>query len=83
MGYDILSLDLASDSKLYIEVKTTSGDKRQPFFMTSNEFKFSKTKEDRCRLYRVYNLFKKPRLFQLNGKLEQYLTPNSYEARFS
>lgn len=54
-GYDILSYNLDGSEK-YIEVKTTTGNKRTPFYFSSNELIFSKKNHKQYYLYRVFNL---------------------------
>lgn len=56
LGYDILSYDIVTKSPIYIEVKTTTGGKFSPFYMSENEISFSKDNEAQYRLYRLYNL---------------------------
>jgi len=58
-GFDIRSFDDAGDD-LLIEVKTTRLCKETPFFISSNEVRFSKSNSSRYSLYRVYR-FDKPR----------------------
>lgn len=53
-GYDILSYQL-DGTELYIEVKTTSGDVKRPFYMSANEVQFSKDHPESYALYRLYN----------------------------
>ncbi len=54
LGYDIFSIN---DDGLprYIEVKTTSGNFNQPFYMSKNERHFFEEYEDSAFIYRVYN----------------------------
>jgi hypothetical protein len=53
-GYDILSFK-EDGSKLFIEVKTTTGDATSEFFMSSNEVAFSCAHAANYELRRVYN----------------------------
>ncbi|MCB0663690.1 MAG: DUF3883 domain-containing protein, partial [Saprospiraceae bacterium] len=53
-GYDILSFDENGESK-YIEVKTTPGDSRTPFYYTQNEKAFALQNPDNYIIYRLYN----------------------------
>jgi hypothetical protein len=53
LGYDILSFDEKGNKK-YIEVKTTTGPKNQPFYITRNELEASRKYGDNYFLYRVY-----------------------------
>lgn len=53
-GYDILSFDENGNPK-YIEVKTTLGDKKSPFFISINEKNFL-FNNDNTFIYRVFDL---------------------------
>jgi len=60
LGYDIFSIN---DDGLprYIEVKTTSGDFNQPFYMSKNERHFFEEYEASAFIYRVYNFNRETR----------------------
>ena len=60
LGYDIFSIN-DDGSPRYIEVKTTSGDFNQPFFMSKNERHFFEEYEDSAFIYRVYNFNRETR----------------------
>lgn len=60
LGYDISSIN-DDGSPRYIEVKTTSGDFKQPFFMSENERRFFEEYGDSAFIYRVYNFIKDTR----------------------
>jgi hypothetical protein len=66
-GYDIASFSTAGEKRL-IEVKTTNGHQRTPFFLTRNEERVSREQEA-FRLYRLYDFAKTPRLFKLRPPL--------------
>lgn len=66
-GYDIESYSVSGEPRL-IEVKTTTGDQRTPFFLSRNEERVSREREE-FRLYRLYDFLSKPRLFKLNPPL--------------
>lgn len=54
-GYDILSINERGES-VFIEVKTTTGDKDTPFFMSRNEKSFfEENRNNNAYVYRVYN----------------------------
>lgn len=55
--YDVLSYDETGNKK-YIEVKTTTGDVNNEFFISDKEIEFSQINADNYFLYRVYNLDK-------------------------
>lgn len=60
LGYDISSINDDGGPR-YIEVKTTSGDFSQPFFMSENERRFFEEYGDSAFIYRVYNFDKESR----------------------
>jgi hypothetical protein len=53
-GYDIQSFD-KNGQKIYIEVKTTKGDKNSTFYITRTELERSKIEKENFFLYRLYN----------------------------
>lgn len=53
-GFDILSCS-EKEEQIFIEVKTTKGNKETPFFITRNELERSKLEKENYYLYRVYN----------------------------
>ena len=71
-GYDILSFDTAGRNRL-IEVKTTNGSARTPFFITRNEFQFAKDRATEWRIYRVHRFSTGPRIFTIRPPLEESL----------
>jgi hypothetical protein len=66
-GYDIASYALSGEKRL-IEVKTTTGGRTTPFFLTRNEERVSREVAE-FRLYRLYDVRKTPRLFKLRPPL--------------
>ena len=82
-GYDILSFDRSGRERL-IEVKTTRGTRKTPFFLTSNERSFADERPEAFRLYRVYEYGEAPRFFKLRPPLQQavVLEPVTYRASF-
>lgn len=56
LGYDIKSYDIETGKPKYIEVKTTSGGKTTPFFISDNELECSKEHAENYYIYRVYNI---------------------------
>lgn len=83
-GYDILSFDPSGKERL-IEVKTTNGPARTPFFLTRNEHETSKARAESWRLYRVHLFAQTPRIFTLAPPLEAvlYLRTEAWRASFS
>jgi hypothetical protein len=82
LGYDVLSYDEDGKERL-IEVKTTSYGKRTPFYITRNELSCSVEHREVYHLYRVFSFRKSPKLFGLQGRLDQCLDldPVQYLAR--
>ncbi len=68
-GFDILSFDETGKDR-YIEVKTTKYGKQTPFFVSPNELDFSKQNSEKYYLYRLFHFRKEPKLFTLQGYLE-------------
>jgi len=65
LGYDIRSFE-ADGSKRFIEVKSTTGDRRS-FPMSANEWEVARVKGPRYFIYRVTNVMnKKPNVLELN-----------------
>lgn len=83
-GYDIRSFE-ADGRDRFIEVKTTSYAKETPFFISRAELDFSRSNLTSYYLCRVFDFRSSPRLFELNGSVDQHcmLDPVSYRARFS
>jgi hypothetical protein len=71
-GFDILSFEPTGQESL-IEVKTTSGGPRTPFFLTRTEREVSEERPDAWRLYRVHLFSRSPRIFTLTPPLEAAL----------
>ena len=80
-GYDIASFAPDGSSRL-IEVKTTNGPAKTPFFMSENERLFSAERPDAFRLMRLHDFSTKPSGFELRPPLENFLAlqPTSYRA---
>jgi len=84
VGYDILSFDEKKNTELFIEVKTTSGDKNMSFFISPNELDRSKDFPEQYALYRVFNFGSKPKIFILTGDISKqlYFDPTGYRVSF-
>lgn len=82
-GYDILSSDPGGRERL-LEVKTTNGGNRTPFFLTRNERALSEERPDAFRIVRVFEFVKTPRLFELEPPLDHsvILTAENWRASF-
>lgn len=68
-GYDILSFDPAGGERL-IEVKTTNGSARTPFYLSRNERACAEEMPAAWRIYRVHRFARDPRVFTLAPPLE-------------
>ncbi|MDR3621771.1 MAG: DUF3883 domain-containing protein [Paludisphaera borealis] len=82
-GYDILSFDLDGRDRL-IEVKTTNGSARTPFFLTRNECDLATERPADWLIYRVHLFARGPRIFTLAPPLANAikLTPETWRASF-
>lgn len=72
-GFDVLSFDLGGEERL-IEVKTTNGAARTPFFMTRNEMAVAGERAQHWHLYRLHHFAQQPRIFTLRPPLERSVT---------
>jgi hypothetical protein len=82
-GFDILSFDRDGQEQL-IEVKTTNGSARTPFFLTRTEHEVSLSRPDVWRLYRVHLFSQAPRIFTIAPPLEAtvHLRTETWRASF-
>ena len=80
-GYDIRSFEMDGKERL-IEVKTTNGSAKTPFFLSENERRFSDERKDVFCLLRLYSILEKPSAFELRAPLTNCLAlnPVSYRA---
>lgn len=69
-GFDIASFE-ATGAKRLIEVKTTKGNARTPFFMSRAERAVADKTAEQYQLYRVHEFGPKPALFMLRPPLER------------
>jgi len=67
-GYDILSFD-ENGNELLIEVKTTNGGVKTPFYLSATELVVSENNVSKYRLYRVYDFLKAPKLRIIIGNI--------------
>ncbi|MEO4042337.1 DUF3883 domain-containing protein [Hoeflea sp. CAU 1731] len=83
-GYDILSFDARNGEKRFLEVKTTMGGNKTPFFISSNEKLFCEENPNRSRIVRLFDFASKPRAFEIAPPLENslILNPANYKASF-
>ncbi len=82
-GYDIQSYSPEGRTRL-IEVKTTNGWERTPFYITRNELAVAENRPTEWCLLRLWNFAREPRAFELRPPLHAHVTliATSYEARF-
>jgi hypothetical protein len=72
-GYDVLSYAPQGAERL-IEVKTTNGSARTPFFLSRNERQVAEERPHDWRIYRVHDFAKEARIFTLTPPLENSVT---------
>jgi hypothetical protein len=82
-GYDILSFSLLGRERL-IEVKTTNGAARTPFFLSRNEFELAAERSQDWSIYRVHLFARQPRIFTILPPLKNavHLDPETWRASF-
>lgn len=82
-GYDVQSFDQRGHSRL-IEVKTTNGSARTPFYLSRNERGLADEKPAEWRIYRVHLFASDPRVFKIAPPLENSvnLRPETWRASF-
>ena len=69
-GYDIVSYD-KDGNEIFIEVKTTSGYLKTPFYMSALELEINRQHVSKYHLYRIYNFNKEPKLCIITGDLSK------------
>ena len=82
-GYDISSFEPDGRSRL-IEVKTTNGWERTPFYISRNEIAVSEERRSEWCLFRLWNFCREPRAFEIRPPLEAHvsLTATAFRADF-
>jgi hypothetical protein len=82
-GYDVLSFNPGGRERL-IEVKTTNGAARTPFFLSRNECALATERPADWQIYRVHLFAKGPRIFTIAPPLENAvrLTTETWRASF-
>jgi len=80
-GYDVESFEIDGRSRL-IEVKTTNGWERTPFYISRNELAVADNRRSEWCLVRLWNFAREPRAFEIRPPLSAHvaLTPTSFEA---
>jgi hypothetical protein len=82
-GYDVLSFESHGRERL-IEVKTTNGTARTPFFLTRNELSLATERPNDWLVYRVHLFARNPRVFTISPPMENrvILRPETWRASF-
>lgn len=82
-GFDILSF-LPDGRDRLIEVKTTNGWERTPFYVSRNELAVAEARRENWYLFRLCDFARTPRAFELRPPLEAHveLTAMSFQASF-
>lgn len=82
-GYHISSFAPNGRPRL-IEVKTTNGWERSPFYISQNEIDVAHENRDTWSLFRLWKFSRSPRAFELRPPLEQHvsLTAATFKASF-
>lgn len=82
-GYDISSFSLSGRAQ-FIEVKTTNGSCRTPFFLSRNEYSVAKQCPQEWLIYRLHLFATTPRIFIIPPPLESSLrlTTETWRASF-
>lgn len=82
-GFDIRSFQ-ASGDETFLEVKTTVGDARTPFYLSENERLFSEERADAFRIVRLYDFARSARAFEIQPPLQSklILDPSVWKASF-
>jgi hypothetical protein len=83
-GYDVRSFGPEGQERL-IEVKTTNGAAKTPFYLSRNEHETAELRPDAWRLYRVHLFAQRPAIFTLSPPLEAtvHLRTESWRAEFA
>ncbi len=72
-GFDVYSFDESGNEK-FIEVKTTTGNWKNVFYLTRHEINFMQKNKSKYRLYRVYNFAEENNsgeFFELKGDIQR------------
>jgi hypothetical protein len=83
-GYDIFSFEPNGRERL-LEVKTTNGTARTPFFLSRNECELAEERPGEWRIYRVHLFAKDPRIFTIVPPIDAalHLTAETWRASFA
>lgn len=80
-GYDIASFDVDGRDRL-LEVKTTNGYERTPFYISPNELAVAEQNRDIWHLVRVWDFARQPKAFEIQPPMDEHvsLTPTNFRA---
>lgn len=83
-GYDVRSFNAEGQERI-IEVKTTNGAARTPFYLSRNEHETAELRPEAWRLYRVHLFAQRPTIFMLSPPLAAavHLRTESWRASFA
>lgn len=82
-GYDIASFRPDGRARL-LEVKTTNGWERTPFYISRNELAVAEANRAEWRLFRLWHFSREPKAFELAPPLDAHvsLMPTAFQASF-
>lgn len=82
-GYDIRSFSAQGEERL-LEVKTTKGNQKTPFYLSRNERDFADERPEHFRIFRLYEFGRESKAFLIKPPLENelILEPANYKASF-
>jgi len=82
-GYDILSYE-PDGKERFVEVKTTNGHSRTPFFITKNELGFAKETGEQYVIFRLFDFARMPRAYEMSPPFDEKikLEPQLLKASF-
>jgi hypothetical protein len=83
-GYDVRSFNAEGEER-FIEVKTTNGAAKTPFYLSRNEHETAELRPDAWRLFRVHLFAQRPTIFMLSPPLAAavHLRTESWRASFT
>jgi hypothetical protein len=84
-GYDVRSFDKEGNEK-FIEVKTTTGDQKTPFFLSENEVAFMRLNKKKYSIYRIFQYdeeYNSGKCFALWGDVEGQILMQPIQYRVS
>lgn len=81
LGYDVRSFEPDGQERL-LEIKTTCGHERTPFWLTKREVDVAAERSDRYRVRRVFHFRNRAQMFEIAPPLEDalFMTPTMYSA---